>query len=96
MANQTLATLGVFVIFVYSSYCETIENMKALVIGTVGTIGKDLMEVLLNDPIYKKEILIDFNNLDDVSGYITGDVLFYCLGPKTAGSKEEQWAYSPE
>lgn len=39
------------------------------------------------------EILTDFDKLEDVSGFIRGDVWFSCLGTtlKTAGSKEKQW-----
>ena len=38
------------------------------------------------------EIITDFDNLDAVSGHISGDVLFSCLGTtlKTAGSREQQ------
>lgn len=40
-----------------------------------------------------KEVLTDFDKLDDVSDAITGDILFSCLGTtlKAAGSKENQW-----
>lgn len=84
--------------------------MKALVIGATGATGKDLVDVLSNDPAYTeinifvrrhvgithpkvKEILTDFNNLEDVSTHITGDILFSCLGTtlKASGSKENQW-----
>jgi hypothetical protein len=39
------------------------------------------------------EILTDFDNLEDVSESIQGDVLFSCLGTtlKAAGSKSKQW-----
>jgi len=39
------------------------------------------------------EHVIDFANLDELSGLITGDVLFSCLGTtlKDAGSQEKQW-----
>lgn len=39
------------------------------------------------------EVLTDFDKLEDVSSFITGDVLFSCLGTtlKVAGSKENQW-----
>lgn len=38
------------------------------------------------------EILTDFDNLEEVSGFIKGDILFSCLGTtlKAAGSKEKQ------
>lgn len=38
------------------------------------------------------EIITDFDNLETISGYIKGDVLFSCLGTtlKAAGSKENQ------
>ncbi|BES61000.1 NAD(P)H-binding protein [Dysgonomonas capnocytophagoides] len=40
-----------------------------------------------------KEYIIDFNNTNDYDRYITGDVLFSCLGTtlSTAGSKENQY-----
>lgn len=40
-----------------------------------------------------KEIITDFNKLEDVAGFITGDVWFSCLGTtlKAAGSKDNQW-----
>lgn len=40
-----------------------------------------------------KEYIIDFNNTYDYDRYITGDVLFSCLGTtlSTAGSKENQY-----
>src|SRR5690348_2050897 len=40
-----------------------------------------------------KEVITDFENLQDVSDHIQGDVLFSCLGTtlKTAGSKEKQF-----
>jgi uncharacterized protein YbjT (DUF2867 family) len=39
------------------------------------------------------EHVIDFANLDELSGLITGDVLFSCLGTtlKDAGSQQKQW-----
>lgn len=39
-----------------------------------------------------KEILTDFDKLEEVSEYIKGDILFSCLGTtlKAAGSKEKQ------
>ncbi len=39
------------------------------------------------------EHVIDFSNLEQYEQYITGDVLFSCLGTtlKAAGSKEKQW-----
>jgi uncharacterized protein YbjT (DUF2867 family) len=39
------------------------------------------------------EILTDFDKLEEVSGSITGDVWFSCLGTtlKAAGNKEKQW-----
>lgn len=39
------------------------------------------------------EILTDFDKLENVSRYITGDVWFSCLGTtlKAAGSKDKQW-----
>jgi len=39
------------------------------------------------------EYVIDFSNLDKYREYITGDVLFSCLGTtlKIAGSQEKQW-----
>jgi len=39
-----------------------------------------------------KEVITDFDRLDEVSGYIKGDVLFSCLGTtlKAAGSKDKQ------
>lgn len=39
------------------------------------------------------EVITDFNNLEDVSTYIKGDVWFSCLGTtlKAAGSKDKQW-----
>lgn len=39
------------------------------------------------------EYVIDFSNLEQYKEYITGDVLFSCLGTtlKAAGSKEKQW-----
>jgi uncharacterized protein YbjT (DUF2867 family) len=84
--------------------------MKALIIGATGATGKDLIQVLLQDPDYTEvvifvrrqsgithpklsEVLTDFDNLEQVSGSIKGDVWFSCLGTtlKTAGSKEKQW-----
>ena len=40
-----------------------------------------------------KEIIIDFDKLEEVVEFITGAVLFSCLGTtlKAAGSKDEQW-----
>lgn len=40
-----------------------------------------------------KEVLTDFDKLEQVSDHIKGDVLFSCLGTtlKTAGSKDKQW-----
>lgn len=40
-----------------------------------------------------KEVITDFDNLDQVSASIQGDVLFSCIGTtlKAAGSKEKQW-----
>ncbi|HTJ14812.1 MAG TPA: NAD(P)H-binding protein [Dinghuibacter sp.] len=40
-----------------------------------------------------REVVTDFDRLEDVSGYIKGDVLFSCLGTtrKIAGSKGRQW-----
>lgn len=40
-----------------------------------------------------KEVITDFDNLDQVSAAIQGDVLFSCIGTtlKAAGSKEKQW-----
>jgi dTDP-4-dehydrorhamnose reductase len=40
-----------------------------------------------------KEVITDFENLQDVSDHIHGDILFSCLGTtlKTAGSKEKQF-----
>jgi uncharacterized protein YbjT (DUF2867 family) len=83
--------------------------MKALIIGATGATGKDLVNVLLQDPDYTEvvifvrrssgmthpklsEILTDFDNLEQVSGSINGDVWFSCLGTtlKTAGSKDKQ------
>lgn len=39
------------------------------------------------------EILTDFDKLEEVSEFITGDVWFSCLGTtlKAAGSKDKQW-----
>lgn len=39
------------------------------------------------------EVLTDFDNLEQVAGQISGDVLFSCLGTtlKAAGSKDKQW-----
>lgn len=39
------------------------------------------------------EYVIDFSKIDDYARYITGDVIFSCLGTtlKAAGSKENQW-----
>ncbi|SHL06891.1 NAD(P)H-binding protein [Flavobacterium chilense] len=84
--------------------------MKALVIGATGATGKDLINVLLNDPEYTeivafvrktsntnhfklKEILTDFENLESITEFINGDVLFSCLGTtsKMAGSQANQW-----
>lgn len=84
--------------------------MKALIIGATGATGKDLVNVLLQDPDYTEvvifvrrksgmthpklsEVLTDFDNLEQVSQSIKGDVWFSCLGTtlKTAGSKEKQW-----
>lgn len=84
--------------------------MKALIIGATGATGKDLIQVLLQDPDYTEvvifvrrqsgithpklsEVLTDFDNLEQVSASIKGDVWFSCLGTtlKTAGSKEKQW-----
>ncbi|MCL9807426.1 NAD(P)H-binding protein [Flavobacterium amniphilum] len=83
--------------------------MKALIIGASGATGKDLAEVLLQDPDYTEvvtfvrrksgsnhpkltEIVIDFDYPETVSQFITGDVLFSCLGTtlKIAGTKEKQ------
>jgi len=40
-----------------------------------------------------KEIITDFDKLEEVAEFINGDVLFSCLGTtlKTAGSKDKQW-----
>ncbi|WP_221391049.1 NAD(P)H-binding protein [Dyadobacter sp. NIV53] len=84
--------------------------MKALIIGATGATGKDLVNVLLQDPDYKKvavfvrrsigiihpklsEHIVDFDNLEEVSESIKGDVWFSCLGTtlKAAGSKEKHW-----
>lgn len=84
--------------------------MKALLIGATGATGKDLVQVLLNDPGYTqvvifgrrntginhpklKEVITDFDKLDDVADHINGDVWFSLLGTtlKAAGSKEKQW-----
>lgn len=84
--------------------------MKALIIGATGATGKDLVNILLQDPDYTEivafvrrlsgtthpklsEILTDFDNLEEVSESIKGDVLFSCLGTtlKAAGSKEKQF-----
>lgn len=39
------------------------------------------------------EVITDFDRIEDVSGQITGDVLFSCLGTtlKAAGTKDSQW-----
>lgn len=39
------------------------------------------------------EVITDFDKLEEVSGQITGDAWFSCLGTtlKAAGSKEKQW-----
>ena len=84
--------------------------MKALIIGATGATGKDLVQVLLQDPEYReivifvrrttgivhprlKEVISDFNQLENISEHINGDVWFSCLGTtlKIAGSKEKQW-----
>ncbi|HEY9048430.1 MAG TPA: NAD(P)H-binding protein, partial [Ohtaekwangia sp.] len=38
-------------------------------------------------------VVTNFNNLQEVSSMINGDILFSCLGTtlKTAGSKDRQW-----
>jgi uncharacterized protein YbjT (DUF2867 family) len=70
--------------------------MKALIIGATGATGKDLVNILLQDPHYTEvvtfvrrremthpklvEVLTDFERLEDVSEYIKGDVWFSCLG----------------
>jgi uncharacterized protein YbjT (DUF2867 family) len=40
-----------------------------------------------------KEIITDFDKLEEVADFINGDVLFSCLGTtlKAAGSKDKQW-----
>lgn len=40
-----------------------------------------------------KEVLTNFDRLEEVSAFINGDVWFSCLGTtlKTAGSKKKQW-----
>ena len=40
-----------------------------------------------------KEIITDFDKLEEVAEFINGDILFSCLGTtlKAAGSKEKQW-----
>lgn len=40
-----------------------------------------------------KEIITDFDQLEEVAALINGDILFSCLGTtlKAAGSKEKQW-----
>src|SRR5688572_1056645 len=40
-----------------------------------------------------KEVLTNFDELENVSAHINGDVLFSCFGTtlKAAGSKEAQW-----
>ncbi len=40
-----------------------------------------------------KQIIVDFDNLDNYSGIITGDVAISCLGTtlRNAGSKKAQW-----
>ena len=84
--------------------------MKALIIGATGATGKDLVQILLNDPDYTAviifvrrssaiihpkltEIITDFDNPEELTEQIKGDVLFSCLGTtlKAAGSKEKQW-----
>ncbi|MCF0069536.1 NAD(P)H-binding protein [Dyadobacter sp. CY261] len=84
--------------------------MKALIIGATGATGKDLVQLLLQDPDYTEvvvlvrrtggivhpkltELIVDFDNLESVSGSIRGDVWFSCLGTtlKAAGSKKKQW-----
>lgn len=84
--------------------------MKALVIGATGATGKELVNILLQDPYYTEvvtfvrrasgiahpkliEVLTDFDKLQEVSEFITGDVWFSCLGTtlKAAGSKDKQW-----
>ncbi len=84
--------------------------MKALIIGATGATGKDLVNILLQDPAYTEvvifvrrpggmthpklsAIITDFDNLEQVSGAIKGDVWFSCLGTtlKAAGSKEKQF-----
>lgn len=84
--------------------------MKALIIGATGATGKDLVDILLQDPAYTEivifvrrsggrthpklsTIITDFDNLEQVSGAIKGDVWFSCLGTtlKAAGSKEKQF-----
>lgn len=46
----------------------------------------------LDHPKYS-EVITDFEKLEEVSGFINGDVWFSCLGTtlKAAGSKEKQW-----
>lgn len=84
--------------------------MKALIIGATGATGKDLVNILLQDPAYTEvaifvrrprgvshpkltEVITDFDKLEAVSGAITGDILFSCLGTtlKAAGSRDNQW-----
>lgn len=44
------------------------------------------------------EVITDFDRIEDVSGQITGDVLFSCLGTtlKAAGTKDKQWTIDYE
>ncbi|MBL7930997.1 MAG: NAD(P)H-binding protein [Bacteroidia bacterium] len=84
--------------------------MRALIIGASGATGKDLVQVMLNNPDYTeviafvrrpaelkhpklKQVITDFDRLEDVSSEIKGDVWFSCLGTtlKAAGSKDKQW-----
>lgn len=79
----------------------------AIIAGATGLIGKQLLQLLLDDPEYHsvtsvvrspadishpklKQIVVDFDQLEEYSNQLKGDVVFCCLGTtmKKAKSKE--------
>ncbi len=79
----------------------------AVIAGATGLIGKQLLDLLLNDPEYHavkaivrsvidvthpklKQIVVDFERLQEQADELKADVVFCCLGTtmKKAGSKD--------
>ncbi len=82
----------------------------AVIAGATGLIGKQLLELLLDDPEYHvvksivrtatdvahpklRQIIVDFDRLEEYTDQLKGDVVFCCLGTtmKKAKSKEAFW-----